>query len=153
MGAYNRTLLGSRGLLPRTGCAPSGEIVVWASGKPRAIKTAQALVQGLAPGCGLTVAHPDSEDNDPVFHPATGIDGALALKAAQGVKPGVASEARLHASDLAVLQRVLGCDLITKAGCGLAQRPSSLKANPGDRPDPQGALSIASTAGQTVLLE
>ena len=155
MGAYNRTLLGSRGLLPRAGCAPAGEIVVWASGKSRAIKTARAFVEGLQPGCGITVAHPDSEDNDPVFHPAegAGIDGALALKSAQGAKPGVASEARLHAGDFAVLQRVLGCDPNTKAGCGVARRPSSLKGNTADGPDLEGALSIASTAGQTVLLE
>lgn len=155
MGVYSRTLLGSRGLLPRAGCAPAGEVVVWASGKSRAIKTAKAFVEGLAPGCGIAVAHPDSEDNDPVFHPAdgAGIDGAVALKAAQGVKPGVANEVRLHARDFAVLQRVVGCDAATKAGCDLAQRPSSLKANPGDNPDLEGALSIASTAGQTVLLE
>ncbi len=155
MGVYNRTLLGSRGLLPRAGCAPAGEVVVWASGKSRAIKTAEAFVEGLQPGCGITVAHPDSEDNDPVFHPAEGaaIDGALALKSAQRVTPGVASEARVHAQDFAVLQRVLGCDPATKAGCGIAQRPSTLKGNPADGPDIEGALSIASTAGQTVLLE
>jgi 4-phytase/acid phosphatase len=155
MGGYYRTLLGARGLLPRTGCAPAGEIVVWASGKSRAIKTAQAFVEGLQPGCGITVAHPDSEDNDPVFHPAQGaaIDGALALKSAQRVKPGVASEARLNARDFAVLQRVVGCDPATQAGCGLADKPSRLKANPADGPDLEGALSVASTAGQTVLLE
>jgi len=155
MGVYSRTLLGSRGLLPRTGCAPAGEIVVWASGKSRAIKTAESFVEGLQPGCGITVAHPETEDNDPVFHPAegAGIDGVLALKSAQRIKPGVAGEARVHAQDFAVLQRVLGCDPDTKAGCGIAQRPSSLKGNAADGPDMEGALSIASTAGQTVLLE
>jgi 4-phytase/acid phosphatase len=155
MGAYYRTLLGSRGLLPGAGCAPAGEIVAWASGKSRAIKTAESFVEGLQPGCGVAVSHPDSEDNDPVFHPAegAGIDGALALKSAQRMAPGVASEARLHAQDFAVLQRVVGCDPATKAGCGLAGKPSHLQANPNDGPDVEGALAVASTAAQTVLLE
>ena len=153
MGVYNRTFLGARGLIPRDGCAPKGEIVAWASGKSRAIKTAEFFVEGLQPGCGLVVEHPVSEDDDPVFHPAEGIDGALALAAAQRQKPGVANEARVHADDFEVLQKVLGCDLATKAGCDLAKRPSALKGNKGDSPDIEGALSIASTGGQTVLLE
>ena len=156
MGVYSRTFLASRGLLPGAGCAPAGEVVVWASGKSRAIKTAQAFTEGLQPGCGVAVAHPDSEDNDPVFHPLDSgetIDGAVALKAAQNTKPGLAAETRLHAADFAILQKVLGCDPTTKAGCGVARRPSSLKANPHEGPDVDGALAIASTAGQTVLLE
>ncbi len=156
MGAYSRTFLASRGLLPHDGCAPAGEVVVWASGKSRAIKTAKAFTEGLQPGCGIAVAHPDSEDNDPVFHPLDSgetIDGAVALKAAQAMKPGLAAETRQHAADFAILQKVLGCDPATKAGCGIAQRPSSLKANPHEGPDVDGALAVASTAGQTVLLE
>jgi len=153
MGAYYRTFLGARGLLPRDGCAASGDIVAWASGKSRAIKTAEMFVEGLQPDCGLKVAHPDSEENDPIFHPAEGVDGDVALKAAQRQKPGVAAEARVHAQDFAVLQRVLGCDPATKAGCDIAAKPSHLNANPGDTPDLEGALSVASTAGQTILLE
>ncbi|MBO9558309.1 MAG: histidine-type phosphatase [Caulobacter sp.] len=156
MGVYNRTFLASRGLLPRDGCAPAGEVVVWASGKSRAIKTAEAFTAGLQPGCGIAVAHPDSEDNDPVFHPLDSgekLDGAIALKAAQRMEPGLAAETRLHAAEFAILQKVLGCDPATKAGCGVARRPSSLKANPHEGPDVEGALAVASTAGQTVLLE
>jgi len=153
MGVYNRTFLGARGLIPRDGCAPKGEVVVWASGKSRAIKTAESFVAGLQPGCGIVVEHPVSEDDDPVFHPAEGIDGAIAFAAAQRQAPGIAAEARVHAADFAVLQKVLGCDPTTKAGCGIAGRPSSLHENKGDSPDVEGALSIASTGGQTVLLE
>jgi 4-phytase/acid phosphatase len=153
MGVYYRTFLGARGLLPRDGCAKSGDIVAWASGKQRAIKTAEMFVEGLQPGCGLKVTHPDDEANDPIFHPAEGIDGDIALKAAQRQKPGIAAEARVHAADFAVLQRVLGCDPATKAGCDIAKKPSGLKGNKGDNADVEGALSVASTAGQTVLLE
>ncbi len=153
MGAYYRTFLGARGLLPREGCAAPGDIVSWASGKSRAIKTAEAFAETLQPGCGLKVAHPDSEANDPIFHPAEGIDGDIALKAALRQKPGVAAEAKIHAQDFAVLQRVLGCDPATKAGCGIAAKPSKLTASKGDTPNLEGALSVASTAGQTILLE
>jgi 4-phytase/acid phosphatase len=99
------------------------------------------------------VGHPTNEANDPVFHPAEGIDGDIALKAARRQKPGVAAEARLHAADFAVLQRVLGCDPVSKTGCDIAKKPSHLVGNKGDTPDLEGALSVASTAGQTVLLE
>ncbi|WP_168073061.1 histidine-type phosphatase [Caulobacter sp. SSI4214] len=153
MGAYYRTFLGARGLLPRDGCAAPGDIVSWASGKSRAIKTAEAFAETLQPGCGLKVAHPDSEADDPIFHPAEGIDGDIALKAALRQKPGVAAEARIHAKDFAVLQRVLGCDPATKAGCGVAEKPSRLTAAQNDTPNLEGALSVASTAGQTILLE
>jgi 4-phytase/acid phosphatase len=117
-------LLGARGLLPRDGCAPKGDIVAWASGKSRAIKTAENFVEGLQPGCGLKVAHPGPRTTTrSSIRPI--IDGDIALKAAQRQKPGVAAETALHAKDFAILQRVLGCDPATKAGCDLAKRPSS----------------------------
>ncbi len=153
MGAYYRTFLSARGLLPREGCAAKGDIVAWASGKQRAIKTAEMFVDGLQPGCGLSVGHPVDEANDPIFHPSEGIDGGVALRAAQRQKPGLAAEARIRAADFSVLQRVVGCDPVTKAGCDIARTPSRLSENKGDAPDVEGALSVASTAGQTVLLE
>ena len=145
MGAYYRTFLSARGLLPGQGCAASGDIVAWASGKSRAIKTAESFVEGLQPGCGLKVAHPDSEENDPIFHPSAIIDGDLALKAAQRQKPGVTAETKALAKEFAILQRVLGVDI--------AKRPSTLEAAKDDNANLEGALGIASTAGQTVLLE
>ncbi len=153
MGAYSRTFFASRGLSSGQGCAPKGDVVIWASGKSRAIKTAKAFAEGVQPGCGLVVEHPQDGDNDPVFHPAGLIDGALALKAAQRQAPGPAAETLARAQDFKVLQRVLGCDAATRAGCDIAKRPSHLVGNPDDNPDLEGGLSIASTAGQTVLLE
>lgn len=152
MGVYYRTFLSARGLLPRDGCAAGGEVVALASSKQRAIKTAEMFVEGLQPGCGVKVDFPDSEDNDRIFHPSD-LDGDIALKAALRQKPGLAFEPRRHAADFAVLQRVLGCDPATKAGCDLAKKPSHLEAAKNDTPELEGALSVASTAGQTVLLE
>ncbi|WP_236634225.1 histidine-type phosphatase [Caulobacter sp. X] len=153
MGVYYRTFLGARGLLPRDGCAAGDDVVALASSKQRAIKTAEMFVEGLQPGCGLKVDHPDSEEADTIFHPSEGIDGDVALRAALRQKPGLAAEPRLRAAEFAVLQRVLGCDPATKAGCDLAKKPSHLQANKNDTPELEGALSVASTAGQTILLE
>ena len=153
MGVYYRTFLSARGLLPRDGCAAGGEVVALASSKQRAIKTAEMFVEGLQPGCGVKVDYPDSEDNDAIFHPSEGIDGDIALQAALRQKPGLAAEPRLRAAEFAVLQRVLGCDPATKAGCDIAKRPSHLEAAKNDTPEMEGALSVASTASQTVLLE
>lgn len=153
MGAYYRTFLGARGLLPRDGCAAGGDVVALASSKQRAIKTAEMFVEGLQSGCGLKVDHPESEEADAIFHPSQGIDGEVALRAALRQKPGLAAEPRLRAAEFAVLQRVLGCDPATKAGCDLAKKPSHLQANKNDTPELEGALSVASTAGQTILLE
>ena len=153
MGVYYRAFLGSRGLLPRDGCAASGDVVALASAKQRAIKTAEMFVEGLQPGCGLKVGYPDSEENDLIFHPSEGIDGDIALRAALRQKPGLAAEPRLRAAEFAVLQRVLGCDPATKAGCDLAKKPSRLEAQKNDTPELEGALSVASTASQTVLLQ
>lgn len=153
MGVYYRSFLGARGLLPRDGCAAPGEIVAWASAKSRAIKTAESFVEGLQPGCGLKVTRPDSEETDTIFHPSAIIDGDLALKASRRQAPGVAAETTALAKEFAILQRVLGCDPKTKAGCGVAKRPSTLEAAKGDNASLEGALGMASTAGQTVLLE
>ena len=144
MGSYYRTFLGARGILPREGCATSGDIVAWASSKPRAIKTAEAFVEGLQPGCGLKVARPDSEETDVVFHPSSIIDGDIALKASLRQKPGIAAETKALAKEFAILDRVLGRRL---------DRASHLQAEKGDNASMEGALGIASTAGQTVLLE
>lgn len=144
MGAYYRTFLGARGILPREGCAPTGDVVAWASSKSRAIKTAEAFVEGLQPGCGLKVARPDSEETDVIFHPASIIDGDLALKASQRQKPGIAAETKVMAKEFAILDRVLGRRL---------DRASHLEAAKDDNASLEGALGVASTAGQTVLLE
>lgn len=153
MGVYYRTFLSARGLLPSGGCAAGGDVVALASSKQRAIKTAEMFVEGLQPSCGLKVDHPESEENDTIFHPSQGIDGDVALRAALRQKPGLAAEPRLRAAEFAALQRVLGCDPATKAGCDLARKPSHLQANKNDTPELEGALSVASTASQTVLLE
>jgi 4-phytase/acid phosphatase len=161
MGAYDRAAYGARGLFGR-GCPAPGVVTVWASGKTRAIETAKNYAEAAFPGCGIAVDHPADETNDPVFHPADSggltIDETRALAAAKARLPagGMAGVYAQHAADFAVLQRVLGCcqpPACPAGRCSVSDLTSELLPTKGDGPDLSGALGIASTAGQTVLLE
>jgi len=159
MGAYDRETFSARGLFAAKGCPQAGDIAVWASGKTRAIDTAKNYAEAMFPGCGVKVEHPADEINDPVFHPLDSgatINGARALAAAAARLPagGVAAVQTAHAADFATLQRILGKPAACAVpSCRLADIASALGANPSDGPDLGGALGVASTAGQSLLLE
>lgn len=162
MGVYERASLGQRGLLPASGCPQPGDITVWASGKSRAIVTAQQFAEGMYPGCGVVVDHPQDEANDPVFHPAGGgawpIDGerAKAATLARLPKGGMAEVYKDHAKEIAILERVIGYGAppaCAKAPCRLSDLPTTIEAASNDGPDMLGMLGVASTAGQVVTLE
>ncbi|WP_019515148.1 histidine-type phosphatase [Sphingomonas sp. Mn802worker] len=169
LGAYDRGLLVQQGLLPATGCAGIGTISAWASGASRAIKTGHAFLETLQPGCQVALDHPASEDEDETFHPADAglaIDGEKALAAALRIAPagGIDAEVARNADAFRVLERVVGCcpdkscdtgtnKNVAPAPCTAAERRSRLVAEAGDKPDMKGALSFASTAGQTILLQ
>jgi 4-phytase/acid phosphatase len=166
LGAYDRTLFAEQGLLPASGCAAPGTVVAWASSASRAIKTGKAFLETLQPGCAVPLDHPVNEDDDAVFHPLDGsmeIDGQKALAAAQALLPpgGVAEEVRRNADAFAVLERVIGCCPGDACATTVAKRQpvcdthraSELLAEQGDKPDLDGALGFASTAGQTILLQ
>lgn len=149
LAAYDRTVLAAQGLIPAEGCAASGTIRAWASGSARAIKTGQAFLDTLQPGCRIALDHPADEDAEDQFHPdpaKVGLDGNRALASAQAMMPpgGLGAVATLRASDFARLQRIVGMPI---------DRDTKLKATPGDQPDMKGGISFGSTAGQTLLLE
>ncbi|MCW5759635.1 MAG: histidine-type phosphatase, partial [Phenylobacterium sp.] len=59
-----------------------------------------------------------------------------------------------HAADFAVLQRILGKpEACAVPSCRLADVPSALEPQAHDGPDLGGALGVASTAGQSIMLE
>lgn len=149
-GAYYR----ARGLLPAT-CPAPNTVVLKASSKPRAYRTAESWAAGFMPDCPASVSHPGDQDPDPIFHglddQPTWFNGqrAFAQSLAQR-RGGVASETRAHRGELQLLARVLGCK---QPSCPLLTQPSTLVAAPHDRPDLEGPLDIGSTASQTLLLE
>lgn len=85
MGAYYRDLYISQGLLKADDC---GATSYWANVTQRTIATAQAMAEGLSPGCAVVVGTVGEGGHDPMFEPvAAGLvspDLALARAAVAG---------------------------------------------------------------------
>src|SRR3546814_9560283 len=69
LGAADRARYVEAGLLPATGCPPTGAVAAEASWKQRAYKTGEAYVAQFLPGCSIAVVHPAVEEGDVLFHP------------------------------------------------------------------------------------
>jgi 4-phytase/acid phosphatase len=156
LGASDRDDFVASGLLPANGCAAQGAVSVEASNKSRAIETAEVWAKALLPGCAVAVAHPAVAAADPLFHaldegPAW-FDGARAYAAALWEAPpaGLPAQQAALAPEIERLEVILGC---AAPACDLQQDATRLVAQPHDRPDLEGALDIASTASQSLLLE
>lgn len=84
-GRYYRQLYTSEGLLEGAGC---DAVYYWANVTQRTIATAQALSEGLSPGCASVVHSVDAGQADPLFEPVkAGVahpDLALARAAVAG---------------------------------------------------------------------
>ena len=155
LGQADRAYYSARGLLG-LGCPAAGAVALKASGKQRAIRTAESWGEGFMPGCPTAVSHPKEGDPDPIFHglddqPAS-FDGEQAYREALALAPegGIAAEERAYRPDLLLIARVLGCALPT---CPAVNELNRLVAAAHDRPELQGPLDIASTASQAFLLE
>lgn len=160
VGQWDRMNWAERGLLPAEGCPASADIEVAASAKPRTQDTARALLEGMAPECGLEIDFPATPDDDVEFHPletgAMPIDADEALRAVRALSPpgGMQSELVAHAGGLALLDQALGCTRTrAQSGCSLAAMPAAIVRNENDRPDIGDPFGIASTVSQTFLLE
>lgn len=160
LGRWDRINWAARDLLPANGCPPVIDMEIAASSKPRTQDTARALVEGMAPGCGIAVDFPGSPEEDVEFHPletgAMTIDADQALRAVQALAPpgGMQAEVIAHASGLALLDQTLGCTgARAQSGCSLAAMAPALVRNEDDRADVGDPFGIASTVSQTFLLE
>ena len=162
LGSYYRDYFASQGLIPAQGC-PSGAVSVWADVAERTRVTAQSLLDGMFPGCGLAPAS-SSMPIDPLFHPTRAgvcrIDPAQARKSVLRRAGGdLASLQRKFRAEIAALQGVLKCcqpELCrasgTSAPCSLRNLPSALVA--GDNGVRlSGPITIGSTASEVFLLE
>jgi 4-phytase/acid phosphatase len=155
LGEADRAYYAARGLFG-PGCPADGPVVLKASGKQRAIRTAESWGEGFMPGCPAAVSHPREGEADPIFHglddhPAW-FDGERAYREALALAPkgGIAAEEQAYRPDLLLLARVLGCAL---PACPAVTAPNRLVAVAHDRPELEGPLDTASTASQTFLLE
>ena len=155
LGEADRAYYSARGLFAR-GCPAPGAVVLKASSKQRAIRTAESWGEGFMPGCANSVSHPEENGPDPIFHglddhPAW-FDGEAAHRAAltRAPKAGFDADMRLYRSELLLLAKVLNCAL---PECPLLRDKTELVASPHDRPELEGPADIGSTASQTFLLE
>jgi 4-phytase/acid phosphatase len=166
LAASDRAYYRAQGLLPATGCPVNGGISAKASWKDRAIKTGEAYLAVFAPGCTVKIDHPDTKETDALFHPLDGnpasFDGHRAYQEALALAPpgGLAAEAKADADLIGLLQKTLGCcgpkvcaDNHLKAGCSLADIPTTLDEKKHDGPSLEGPLGIGSTLSQNFLLE
>ena len=163
LGRYYREYYASQGLVPAQGC-PSGAVSVWADVAERTRVTAQSLLDGMFPGCGLAPAS-SSTQIDPLFHPTrVGVCGIDPDRARQGVLRRVGGDlASLHRkfrAEIAAMQRVLKCcqpELCrasgTSAPCSLRNLPSALVAEDNGGVRLSGPITIGSTASEVFLLE
>jgi 4-phytase/acid phosphatase len=68
MGVTLRETYRGQGLLPRTGCAPAGQVTVWADGADqRTRESGRITAEALQPGCGLKAPYADVHPRDPIF--------------------------------------------------------------------------------------
>lgn len=149
------------GLLPARMCPPSGTIVVRADNEQRTEATAAALLEGLAPGCGLKAAVDTAVRHDPLFHPVEAGYCALdPVAVSREISPeSVSHLERTLADPVAELEAILGpaSDAYCRGhglpdGCTTADVPTTLQAD-ATSVHLKGRLGTASSATEVMLLE
>jgi 4-phytase/acid phosphatase len=165
VGAYDRELLASQGLLAASGCDDAAKIRIIADSDQRTRETGKALAEGLAPGCAIEVIVQPEGTTDPLFHSLSagvGLPNKLLATAAIsgriGGNPQRLTEA--YRPQLKALEEVLlGCK--TGVDCPAASQhpslfdlPSLVAPGTGDHlVDLRTPLSLASSMTENLLLE
>jgi 4-phytase/acid phosphatase len=155
MGAYYRNYFSSNGLPGKQGCAAAGLAFFRADSAQRTLATAQALAEGMLPGCTAEIHSAGEGKSDPLFDGteagAARPDPALSLAAVAGrlgPKPDAVVDAQRPAFDLLV--RVLSGN--GKPAHSIFEDPVSLSANR-TGVTMNGPLNLASTLSEDFLLE
>ncbi len=155
MGGFYRGYFAARGLFPKPGCEGAENIYFRADSAQRTLVTAQALAEGILPGCTVQIHALGEGERDSLFDAteaaAAGGDSKLALAAVAGrlgPKPEAAIEAHREAFD--TLTRLLAGT--GKAGHSIFDEPLSLGGGKAGV-TMSGPLSLASTLSEDLFLE
>jgi 4-phytase/acid phosphatase len=166
VGRYHHDLLVAERLFPEQGCPSRGSVYVYADLPERTRTTAQALLDGLAPGCGLALRTKQDARVDGLFHPLeAGVCRLDPLVAQEDILKRASGDLNRATLDLkgplAPLQSALECckpALCAALGrgesCKLPDLPTAVSPLPDGRGvELLGALAIASEAAESFLLE
>jgi 4-phytase / acid phosphatase len=162
-GGYDRELFAAQGLLTPSGCEDAARITIVSDSGQRTRKTANALTEGLLPGCAVEVHALPEGTADPLFHSLqAGVghpDHALAKAAITGRVAGdVNNLTQAYHAQLAALDRVLaGCGHVPTSGqkrTSLFDIPAMIAPGDGDQlVEMRGPLNTASTLSEILLLQ
>lgn len=135
MGRYDRHRLDAAGLFRQGACPDPAQLWFWANTDQRTIASAQALAEGFAPGCTITIGHLPQGGDDPLFHPieakATDWNAPDAIASIQSETGGPDALTTRHADALAVMADVMGCGAQHSADvCDPEQWHGSLTLSP-----------------------
>lgn len=160
LGVYDRETFAARGLFSGSGCPASGTIRVRSSPSPRAIASAEAMVEGFAKGCAIPVDHAPTGTSDAIFDPggakAVTSDVRAAVASIDAATGGIKALAERHAAAFHTLEKVLGCrGARTSKPCDILSEKSVLAASDDNPPEFQfaGPIQTASGTAQVFLLQ
>src|SRR5579863_1909960 len=138
------------------GCPPGGAVFVWADVDQRTRATGEAIAQGLAPRCNITVGHAPS-DPDPLFDPLPGVGSVNKVESKDSILGSVGGNfgglLTAYGSAFATMEQVLGC--AAPATCKRISDVPTTVANDGDGglATLSGGLDMAADVGENMLLE
>lgn len=164
MGAYDRELLVSDGLLAANGCADAAHVRILADSDQRTVETGKSLATGLMPDCKIAVAALPLGTGDPLFHSLAAEignpDRQLAMQSVLGRiggNPQAVPEAyRLQLNALEDVLNTCNPGMDCKKGDlpSLFEIPASIAPGKGDHLiDWRSPLALASTMTEDLLLE
>jgi len=166
MGRYYRQFASEAGAMTAAGCPAPGAIYVYADNMERTQATATAIIDGFAPNCSITYRTRSEKSPDPMFHPLqTGvcrIDPFIAqTRILERTGGDLNRTTRDMKAPLEALQSALQCcapSLCAAFGrgekCTLGELPTAMSPQAdGSGLGIIGALSIAATASELLLLE
>ncbi|WP_293367770.1 histidine-type phosphatase [Nevskia sp.] len=161
LGGWYRLHYADLGLLPADGCPAKGSVVNWSDNAAARIPlSAQALLDGLAPGCGLKAAFAPQTAVDLLFNPVgagtcpikAGLAAKAVRKAAGGDLDDAAASIRPVLRRLQEILRVrslVGC-ADGASPCGLDGQINILSDGP-DGPKLDGGITRAATVSENFL--
>ncbi len=149
----DRKWLAARGLLDPQGCPAAGAVRIASNSSERTIDSGEEYARGLAPGCSIAVAHRPVGTVDPMFEPlrahATAFDAKAAIADIDRATGGMTALVQRHATEIAALDRVLGCG----SGCVPGGPPRVSAEDDGHGISLEGPIRGTSGVAQVLLLQ